>query len=69
MTEQNYCQFCTTNANQIDYKDSELLRKFLTMQAKIGRRHRTGCCAKHQRLLSQAIKRARFLGLIPHTIR
>ncbi|MBI3627315.1 MAG: 30S ribosomal protein S18 [Candidatus Sungbacteria bacterium] len=63
------CSFCTANASVIDYKEAEFLRKFVNPQGKIAKRTRTGVCATHQRLLSQAIKRARFLGLLAYTIR
>jgi len=62
------CSFCTTNTKWIDYKDSELLNKLTSMQAKIMPTNRTGTCAKHQRELAKSIKKARFLGLIPFTI-
>ena len=51
----------------IDYKDVELLKKFLNPHSRILARKRTGNTAKHQRELAQAVKRARFLGLIPYT--
>lgn len=50
---------------QIDYKDAETLKRFLNSAAKILPKKETGACAKHQRKLSQAIKRARFLALLP----
>lgn len=59
------CFFCTANTKNINYKDVELLRRFTTPQAKIIRRRRTGTCAKHQRALAKAVKRARYLALIP----
>ncbi|QQG45334.1 MAG: 30S ribosomal protein S18 [Candidatus Sungiibacteriota bacterium] len=63
------CFFCTTNRGIIDYKDTELLRRFLSAGAKIHSRKKSGLCAKHQRHLAQAIKRARYLALIPYTTR
>lgn len=63
------CYFCTTNLQRVDYKDPDTLRKFITPQAQIVRRRRSGTCALHQRVLSEAIKRARFLGLVPFTTR
>lgn len=63
------CIFCTSNVKVIDYKESEMLRKYLNPQGKISPRRRTGVCAKHQRLLARAIKRARHLALLPYTIR
>ncbi len=50
--------------SEIDYKEIELLKKFVSSQAKIIDPRHTGVCAKHQRKLAQAIKRARFLGLM-----
>ena len=63
------CAFCTTNTEVIDYKDSEMLRKYLNPQGKIQSRRRSGICALHERALARAIKRSRFLGLLPYTIR
>jgi small subunit ribosomal protein S18 len=59
------CYFCSQNLKDIDYKDSELLKKFISGQAKIIDPQFTGTCAKHQRRLAKAIKRARILGLLP----
>lgn len=59
------CFFCSQNLEQIDYKEAELLRRFVSNQAKIVDPRYTGTCAKHQRKLAQAIKRARLLGLLP----
>jgi len=63
------CYFCTTNREMIDYKDSELLKHFMSSQAKIYPPRKSGVCAKHQRRLARAIKRARFLALVPYTTR
>lgn len=63
------CYFCTTNRDVIDYKDAETLRKFMSGQARIYPPRKTGTCAKHQRRLARAIKRARFMGLVPYTTR
>ena len=63
------CHFCTNNIKHIDYRDVELLKKFLDSYARIGAHRRTGVCARHQRQLSQAVKRARFLALIPFVAR
>jgi len=60
------CAFCTDKAEVIDYKRPELLRRFLTDRGKIKPRRRTGTCAKHQRRLAVAIKRARHLALLPY---
>lgn len=60
------CYFCKNKINNIDYKDFELLRKFMTPRGKIVPRRNTGVCAKHQRRLSLAIKRAREMALLPY---
>ena len=59
------CFFCSQNLNEIDYKDTELLKRFISSQAKIVDPRYTNVCAKHQRKLAEAIKRARFMGLAP----
>lgn len=61
------CYFCKKNIKEIDFKDSELLKKFVSGLAKIRARKRTGVCLKHQRKLAKAIKRARYLGLLSYT--
>ena len=60
------CTFCV-NKSVIDYKDITMLRKFVSERGKIEPRRRTGVCAKHQRKLAVALKRARFLALLPYT--
>jgi len=55
------------NGTQPDYKDSETLMRYMSDRAKVLGKDRTGLCAKHQRRLSTAIKRARHLGLLPYT--
>ncbi|MBI3305180.1 30S ribosomal protein S18 [Candidatus Parcubacteria bacterium] len=67
IVQKKECHFCKHNLKVIDYKDAELLRRFLTGQFKIAAPRRTGLCAKHQRALATAIKRARFLALLPYT--
>jgi small subunit ribosomal protein S18 len=57
------------NIQHIDYKDTELLKKFLNPHARILSRKKTGVSAKNQRALAEAIKRARFLGLLPYLTR
>lgn len=69
LQKQRYCHFCVNQINEIDYKDTQLLQRFMSSYAKIRPRRRTGVCAWHQRKLSQAIKRARFLALLPYTTR
>ena len=63
--KKKYCHFCVNNIDLIDYKDTGLLRRFISSYAKIVSRKRSGVCAKHQRCLSQAIKRARIMALLP----
>jgi len=63
------CYFSANNIKQIDYKDIEAVKKFLDPYARILPRKRTKVCAKHQRQLSTAVKRARFMGLIPYVAR
>jgi small subunit ribosomal protein S18 len=63
------CFFSKNNIEQINYKDIDTLRKYMNPHGRMVARKRTGICAKHQRQLSQSIKRARFLGLLPYTIR
>lgn len=63
------CYFCKANIKKFDYKDTELLSKFLDSLGKIKAPRRSGTCAKHQRKLSKAIKRARVMGLLPFTTR
>ncbi len=58
------CVFCSQNAREIDYRDIGLLSRFVSGQAKIIDPRHTGVCAKHQRRLAQAIKRARIIGLL-----
>jgi small subunit ribosomal protein S18 len=59
------CFFCSQNLQTVDYKETGLLKRFVSSQAKIIDPKHTGVCAKHQRRLAEAIKRARFLALLP----
>lgn len=59
------CQFCVEKMDHIDYKQVDLLRRYITDEGKIRPRRQTGTCAKHQRQLARAIKRARHLALLP----
>jgi len=63
------CYFSTSDAKYIDYKDTETLKKFLNPHARIIAGKRTGICSKHQRKLAEAVKRARFMGLLPFVSR
>ncbi len=60
------CQFCVEKVQHIDYKDVARLRRFTSERGKILPRRMTGTCAKHQRQLSTAIKRARIIALMPY---
>lgn len=61
------CAFCLERGKAIDYKDTATLRRYLTERGKIKGRRKTGTCARHQRTLAVAIKRARHLALLPFT--
>jgi len=57
------------NLHHIDYKDVDLLKKFLTPHSRMMSNKRTGLSGKHQRMLAEAVKRARFMGLLPYVSR
>ncbi len=59
------CVLCQQGVNYVDYKDVELLSKYISYNGKILPRRITGCCAKHQRMIANAIKRARIVALLP----
>ena len=61
------CQFCVDKVDTVDYKDGGRLRRFISDRGKIEPRRKTGTCARHQRRLTIAIKRARHLALLPYT--
>ena len=73
MRKQTYtkrqCIFCKKKIDFIDYKDVQSLNRFLTPWAKMKSARDTGNCSKHQRRLAEAIKRARFLALLPYVKR
>ncbi len=62
------CRFCLKNALEINYKDTRGLKYFITERGKIIPRRISGNCAKHQRLISIAVKRARNIALIPYVV-
>lgn len=62
-----FCQFCADKNIVIDYKLGDVLRRLVTEEGKIRPRRQTGTCAKHQRELASAIKRARHIALLPYT--
>jgi len=61
------CSFCVDKMTAIDYKDVPRLKKYISERGKILPRRISGNCAKHQRLLTTAIKRARYIALLPYT--
>lgn len=61
------CNFCVDNVNMVDYKEVGKLRRFVTERGKMLPRRITGNCARHQRQLTRAIKRARHVALLPFT--
>lgn len=64
-SKKKVCIFCVDRVESIDYKDVNKLRKFITEKGKILPRRQTGVCAEHQRALTEAIKRARIMALLP----
>ena len=65
--EQTQCRFCREGTKYVDYKDIDVLQKLLTNRGKIFSRKRSGNCAGCQRKVKTAIKRARFMALLPYT--
>ncbi len=61
------CPFCVDKVTEVDYKDADLLRRFINEEGKIRPRRQTNVCARHQRGLAVAVKRARHLALLPFT--
>jgi small subunit ribosomal protein S18 len=62
------CQLCKDDVEFIDYKDAQLLRKYMTDRGKIKPRRVTGCCRQHQHMVAMAIKNAREMALVPYTV-
>ena len=60
------CKLCMDRIVLVDYKDERRLRRFMTDRGKITPRRITGTCAKHQRMLAAAVKRARLIALVPY---
>jgi small subunit ribosomal protein S18 len=58
------CQFCADRTKSIDYKQVDVLRRMLTDNSKLRNRRQTGVCAKHQRMVARAVKRARHMALL-----
>ena len=67
LAKKKVCYFCANGIGEIDYKDTQSLRRFLSSYSKILPKKRTGTCMKHQRKLSVAIKQARIMALLPFT--
>jgi small subunit ribosomal protein S18 len=65
MARPKVCQFCVDKVKKIDYKQGDMLRRFVSERGKIRPRRQTGTCARHQRFLTIAIKRARHLAMLP----
>lgn len=63
--KEKYCFFCVHGITDIDYKDTTTLRRYTSSYAKIVPKRKSGACSTHQRKLSQAIKRARVMALLP----
>ena len=61
------CEFCRNKTDVVDYKDANLLKRYIAERGKIEPRRKVGTCARHQRVVSQAIKRARQIALLPYT--
>ncbi|MBN2405648.1 MAG: 30S ribosomal protein S18 [Coriobacteriia bacterium] len=66
--KRKYCVFCKDHAEYIDYKDVNMLRKFMTDRGKIKPRRVSGNCAQHQHQISTCVKRAREMALVPYTV-
>jgi small subunit ribosomal protein S18 len=64
--DKSRCRFCKARVRTVDYKDTDTLRKLLTGQGKIFSRKRSGNCSMHQRAVKEAVKRARFIALLPY---
>jgi small subunit ribosomal protein S18 len=61
------CPFCKEKVTSVDYKDTALLRKYISDRGKIRARRVTGCCTRHQRDIAMAVKNAREVALLPYT--
>tara|TARA_B100001964_G_scaffold211849_1_gene247462 strand:- start:52 stop:282 length:231 start_codon:yes stop_codon:yes gene_type:complete len=68
VSNRRICVFCENKDQKINYKETKILKKFITEQGKIIPGHVTGVCAKHQRHLGKAIKQARNIALLPYTL-
>ena len=61
------CQFCSDSTLQVDYKSASQLKRFVSERGKILARRHTGNCARHQRVIAEHVKRARFMALLHYT--
>ena len=68
VSNRRICVFCENKDQKINYKETKILKKFITELGKIIPGHVTGVCAKHQRHLGKAIKQARNIALLPYTL-
>lgn len=68
LPQKKSCSFCIKQKSEIDYKDITTLRRYISSYGKIAPRRRSGVCAKHQRKLALAIKKARVMALLPFVI-
>lgn len=67
-TKVKNCYICKNNVTDIDYKEVELLKRFTSAYGKIMPKKRSGACTKHQRLVTEAVKRARIMGFMPFVV-
>ncbi len=69
LATQRHCGFCIKGVRAVDYKDANALKRYTSSYGKIVPRRRSGVCAKHQRMLAEAIKRARTMALLPFAVK
>ncbi len=69
MQQQRHCGFCIHGVMAVDYKDSNALRRYTSSYGKIVPRRKSGVCGKHQRMVAEAIKRARTMALLPYVVK
>lgn len=67
IVRKKFCRLCLDKATLVDYKDGKRLEAFITERGKIVSRRYSGNCAKHQRVIAEAIAKARFVSLLPYT--
>ncbi len=67
ITRKKFCRLCVDKVKAVDYKDAKRLEAFITERGKIVSRRYSGNCARHQRLIAEAITKARFVSLLPYT--